>query len=296
MPENLLPPNWGSAPFDERDLDAVLAGETADIPDALRPVADALASLRAAPSPSELRGEANAMAQFRELGQGQAARHTEPAPTLPLPAQATGRRRQTARHRGPRLVSRPGRRRNGALLATGAAAAIVAAAVFTGSLPSPISHLARTPSNSPSAAHGTRNSSSPNVETSTASKEATGSPSATRSATSGQSKAETICRTYYGYYMHPPPPSDLRTEMSVEKQLSKLVGNDAPRKMYDYCAQFLTTLPPWTALNKPPAPAHTGTGGSGSNSQGGRSGDAGSNQNGGSGAQQNGGSGAQQNR
>src|SRR5437899_4972229 len=132
MPANLLHPSWGSAPFDERDLDAVLAGETADVPYALRPVADALASLRAAPAPCELRGEANAMAQFRELGQGQAARDAEPAPTLLLPAQDAGRRRRAARHRGSRRVSRPGRR-NGALLATGAAAAIVAAAVFTGS-------------------------------------------------------------------------------------------------------------------------------------------------------------------
>jgi len=293
MPDNLPPSGWGPAPFDERDLDAVLAGETADIPAALRPVADALTSLRAAPAPAELRGEANAMAQFRELGQGQAARHAEPAPTLLLPAQAVGRRRQAARHRGPRWVSRPGRRRNGALLATGAAAAIVAAAVFTGTLPDPIAHLARTPANSPSATHGTRNSSSPNVETSTASKEATGSPSATGSARSGQSKAETICRTYYGYYMHPPPQSDLRTEMAVEKQLSALVGNSAPRKMYDFCSQFLPALPPWTALNKPPEPAHAGTGGSGSNSQGGQSG---SNQDGGAGSNQNGGSGAQQNR
>jgi hypothetical protein len=290
MPDNLPPPPWGPAPFDERDLDAVLAGETANVPDELRPVADALASLRADPAPSELRGEANAMAQFRELGQGQAARHAEPAPTLLLPAQAGGRRRQGARHRGPRWASKPGRRRNGALLATGAAAAIVAAAVFTGTLPDPIAHLARTPTNSPSATHGTRNSSSPNVETSTAAKEATGSPSATRSAASGQSNPETICRTYYGYYMRPPP--DWHTEMAVQKQLSNLVGSHAPRKMYNYCAPYLTTLfPNWTpSLSKPPVPAHGGTGGYGSNSQGGQPGSnqAGSNQNGGPGAQQNG--------
>jgi hypothetical protein len=227
------------------------------------------------------------MAQFRELGQGQAARHAEPAPTLPLPAQAAGRRRLAARHRAQRRALRPGRRRNGALLATGVAAAIVAAAVFTGSLPDPIAHLARAPTNSPSAAHDTRNSSSPNVETSTAAKDPTGSPSATGSGVSGQSKAETTCRTYYGYYMHPPPPTDLRTQTSVEKQLSELVGSSAPRKMYDYCAQYLTRLfPKWTpSLNKAPPPAHSGTGGSGANSQGNQ---AGSNQNGGSGAQQNG--------
>ena len=286
MPDDLLPPSWGSAPFDERDLDAVLAGETVDIPDALRPAADALATLRAAPAPSELRGEANAMAQFRELVQGRAARHTEPAPTLLLSAQADGQRRRAARHRGRRRAAKPGRRRNGALLATGAAAAIVAAAVFTGTLPDPISHLARAPTSSPSAAHDTRNSSSPNVETSTAAKDPTGSPSATGSTASGQSKAVTTCRTYYGYYTHPLPPSELRTEMSVQKQLSDLVGNNALRKMYDFCAQYLTTLPPWSpALNKAPPPAHSGTGGSAANSQGGQ---AGSNQNAGAGPQRNG--------
>lgn len=289
MPDDLLPPSWGSAPFDERDLDAVLAGERADVPDALRPVADALASLRAAPAPSELRGEANAMAQFRELGQSQASRHGEPAPTLPLSAQAVGRSRQAARNRGRRRAVKPGRRRNGTLLATGAAAAIVAAAVFTGTLPDPIAHLARTPANSPSAAHSTRNSSSPNVETSTAARDATGSPSATGSTASGQSIAATTCRTYYGYYLHSPP-SDLRTETSVEKQLSELVGSSAPRKIYDYCAQYVTGLfPKWTpALDKAPPPAHSETGGSGANSQGGQVGGAGGNQNGGSGAQQNG--------
>ena len=283
MPDNLLPPGWGSAPFDERDLDAVLAGETADIPDALRPVADALATLRAAPAPSELRGEANAMAQFRELAQG----HAEPAPTLLLSAQADGRRRHLARHRGPRRVSTPGRRRNGALLATGAAAAIVAAAVFTGTLPGPIAHLARTPTNSPSAAHDTRNSSSPKVETSTAAKDPTGSPSATGSAASGQSIA-TVCLKYYGYYKH--PQSSDATEASLGDQLSRLAGTSDRHKMYLYCAPYIAGIyKKWIpALDKAPPPAHSGSGGSGSNSQGSQVGGVGSNQNGGPGAQQNG--------
>ena len=57
MPDSLPPPGWGPAPFDERDLDAVLAGKTADVPVALRPVADALAALRAGPVAAELYGE-----------------------------------------------------------------------------------------------------------------------------------------------------------------------------------------------------------------------------------------------
>ncbi|MFZ0756547.1 MAG: hypothetical protein WAN00_22505, partial [Trebonia sp.] len=83
MPDSLLPPGWGFAPFDERDLDAVLSGKTADVPVALRPVADVLASLRAGPVPAELYGEANAMAEFRALGLGQAGR---PGPTMLLEA------------------------------------------------------------------------------------------------------------------------------------------------------------------------------------------------------------------
>jgi hypothetical protein len=282
MPDELLPPSWGSALFDERDLDAVLAGETADVPDALRPVADALAQLRAAPAPSELRGEANAMAQFRELVQGQAARRAEPAATLLLPARGAGQRRQATRHRGRRRAPGPGRRRHGALLATGAAAAIVAAAVFTGSLPNPIAHLARTPTNSPSASHSGQSSSPPNVEITSAAKEPTGSPSATRSAASAQRAA--VCRAYYGYYKHPVAP-DWRAEASLGKQLSKMAGSTDLDKVYKYCAPYLTQSPP----------THSGTGNQGSGDQGGPAGGAGGNQNSDSGSNQNGGSGAQQN-
>ena len=46
MPDSFPPPGWGPAPFDERDLDAVLAGKTADVPVALHPVVDVLAALR----------------------------------------------------------------------------------------------------------------------------------------------------------------------------------------------------------------------------------------------------------
>ncbi|MFY9867691.1 MAG: hypothetical protein WAK58_28120, partial [Trebonia sp.] len=100
MPDSLLPPGWGFAPFDERDLDAVLSGKTADVPVALRPVADVLASLRAGPVPAELYGEANAMAEFRALGLGQAGR---PGSTMLLEALPAGSRarsgRRPARHR-----------------------------------------------------------------------------------------------------------------------------------------------------------------------------------------------------
>ncbi|MGB6618721.1 MAG: hypothetical protein WBE95_31940, partial [Trebonia sp.] len=94
MPDSLLPPGWGFAPFDERDLDAVLSGKTADVPVALRPVADVLASLRAGPVPAELYGEANAMAEFRALGLVQAGR---PGPTMLLEALPAGSRARSGR-------------------------------------------------------------------------------------------------------------------------------------------------------------------------------------------------------
>src|SRR5215469_1821349 len=105
MPDSPLPPWWGPAPFDERDLDAVLSGEAIDIPVALRPVADALAALQAAPMPAELRGQATIMAEFRALaefrttGLGQDRRAGVPAHTLVLSGpQERLRHRRAPRH------------------------------------------------------------------------------------------------------------------------------------------------------------------------------------------------------
>ena len=239
----------------------MLAGEVADVPVALRSVADALAALRADPTPAELRGEAKVMAQFRALGPGQAAHRGEPAPTLVLPAQADGRRR-AARHRGRRRAVRPKRRRRtGVLLGTAAAAAVVLTAAFSGSLPSPIdhlAHLARSPSSAPTTAHGTTNSSSPKADSTSASQEPTGSPSATGSATSGLSRAA-ACREYYGYYMHPADPS---AEASLGRQLSEMAGSQDPHKVFRYCAPYIRNLfEHWApALAHDPTQAHTGTG------------------------------------
>ena len=149
MPDSLLPPGWGFAPFDERDLDAVLSGKTADVPVALRPVADVLASLRAGPVPAELYGEANAMAEFRALGLGQAGR---PAPTMLLEALPAGSRarsgRRPARHRVRPARRHPLRRailRPAVLSAVAAAAVIVVAVLVTGNFVGPfrdIAHMA----------------------------------------------------------------------------------------------------------------------------------------------------------
>ena len=146
MPDSLLPPGWGFAPFDERDLDAVLSGKTADVPVALRPVADVLASLRAGPVAAELYGEANAMAEFRALGLGQAGR---PAATMLLEALPAGSRarsgRQPARHRVRPARRHPLRRatlRPAVLSALAAAAVIVVAVLVTGNFAGPLRAIA----------------------------------------------------------------------------------------------------------------------------------------------------------
>jgi hypothetical protein len=251
MPDSLLPPGWGLAPFDERDLDAVLAGKTADVPVALRPVADVLAALRAAPVPAELYGEANAMAEFRALGLGQAGR---PAPTMLLEALPAGSRarsgRQPARHR-----VRPARRRAlrravlrpAALLGAVAAAVIVFAVLVTGNFVSPfrdIAHMASPSARTPSATGSTGHSAAPRVETSSAGLETTAPPSATHSTASAQSVLSNSCRAYYSYYKHPEGLSYWATQLSLWDQLTKLTGTDNWFKVYQYCAPYVQDLFP----------------------------------------------------
>jgi hypothetical protein len=59
------PPPEGPAPYTERDLDDLLSGNTANVPEALRLVATTLDALRRPPVRDELDGEAGARAAFR---------------------------------------------------------------------------------------------------------------------------------------------------------------------------------------------------------------------------------------
>lgn len=242
MPDTLPPPAWGSAPFDDRDLDAVLAGETADVPVTLRPVADALAALRAAPAPAELRGEANAMADFRALRLNHTGRLAGVAPTLLLPAVPAGQpRRRPARYRGRRRGHRPLSPRAGALTLVALAAASVVVALLTGSLPGPIERLAgvaRSPAASAASAHPAGNS-SPKTETTSAAMETSPQSSVAVPATSGQAQASSACRAYYGYDTQPFAPSAWSTRTSQWQQLTRLAGSRDPRKVYRYCVQYL---------------------------------------------------------
>jgi hypothetical protein len=250
MPDSLLPPGWGFAPFDERDLDAVLSGKTADVPVALRPVADVLASLRAGPVPAELYGEANAMAEFRALGLGQAGR---PAPTMLLEALPAGSRarsgRQPARHRVRPARRHPLRRatlRPAVLSALAAAAVIVVAVLVTGNFAGPfrnIAHMASPSARTPSAT-GSAGHSAPRVDTTSAGLETTAPTSVTHSTASAQSVLSNSCRAYYSYYKHPEGLSYWATQLSLWDRLTKLTGTDNWFKVYQYCAPYVQDLFP----------------------------------------------------
>ncbi len=274
MPDSLLPPGWGFAPFDERDLDAVLSGKTADVPVALRPVADVLASLRAGPVPAELYGEANAMAEFRALGLGQAGR---PGPTMLLEALPAGSRarsgRRPARHRVRPARRHPLRRailRPAALFGAVAAAVIVFAVLVTGNFVGPfrdIAHMASPSARTPSATGSTGHSAAPRVETSSAGRETTAPPSVPHPTAPAQSQSQSpsqTCRAYYTNLVRPQGPSAWATRPTLLQQLTKLARTDDWFKVYQYCAPYVKDpLPGVPAAGQgqaPPAPVHPGQG------------------------------------
>ena len=287
MPDSFLPPGGGLAPFDERDLDAVLAGKTSDVPVALRPVADVLAALRAGPAPAELHGEANALAEFRALGLGQVERRARPArppETLLLEAPPAGSLagrpvrpgRQPARHRG-----HPGRRRApqrssdqpGLLLGAAAAAAVVLALVVAGNFAGPFKRITSTVAHSmagrPSATHSAGDSVAPGVETASAAREPTTNPSASDPAAAAQSAGSQACRAYYKEYQHPGP-SAWAAELSLWHQLTKLVRSEDPFQVLRYCAPYVRDLLPggMPATGQDPLPAHARPGDQGNGHSG----------------------------
>jgi hypothetical protein len=268
MPDNLPPSGWGPASSDERDLDAVLAGQMADIPIALRPVADVLAALRASPAPAELWGEANVMAEFRAHGPGGVARPMGPAPTRPLSALPDGPspRRRPTRRRGRRKTARPVVSHwAGALTGIAAAVAIVIVVAFTGNLPANLERLAHLgPTARPSAATASPRPSAPKTETSSESHQPTTPPPATHSTGSAQSEDTAACRAYYGDYMHP---QSLATEKSLWQQLTGLAGSRIPLTVYQFCLPYLDGMfPRWMPeFGQYPAAPHTSTGSQGSN-------------------------------
>ncbi len=167
MPDSQVPPIWGPA-YDERDLDALLSGETGSVPVALKPVQSTLAALRGAATRRELADEAVARAAFRAFvpvspttGPLPWAAEAEPAAvtshTLVLPP--AGRRQQpAARHRHRRRTAGSARRPGIAVTGAAAAALIVVATVVTGALTGSIGELTsfgRQPASASAPARGT---------------------------------------------------------------------------------------------------------------------------------------------
>jgi hypothetical protein len=259
MPDSFPPLSWGPPPFEERDLDALLSGETVDIPLTLRQVADALVALRAAPTTAELSGEANimaefsAVAEFRALGLSEAARAGGEAHTLVLPAVPGGDvpPRRGARHRVRRAAQRPpGRRpvsrRAGVVLGGAAAALVVATAALAASLhgPSHPSHPSAVQSSTSHSATGSGVSASEAANS--AATEHPSHPASSRAAGPGvsvppsKSKPAKMCRAYFDFLRHPGPKSKLADEVTLYWQLVQLAGG--PDKVLGFCGQYIKNM------------------------------------------------------
>lgn len=293
MPDSFPPLSWGQPPFDERDLDALLSGETADTPLALRQVADALTALQAAPTQAELTGEAAIRAEFRSVVLDEAARtdghpYAQVLSALTLdrgsrpPARHRSRRLAPARsrrvrRRGRRGIGRPG----GALLGVAVLVLAVAAIAFTGSLPGPIQRLTHLSSNNSSAAAqpGSGRSSQGLTGAGTAaprtghpqkkhpvahaSPDASPTPPASTQA-QVQAQARKDCITYYSYFLHRQPPGTWPAEQAVLAKLIKLANGSS--HVLAYCASYVRGLfhgiAPWWVPTQlapqPGAPNQTG--------------------------------------
>ena len=126
MPIFPWPAQGGIPPLGDPALDALLTGRVLaeDAPGGLRPVAEAIAALNAAPTRSELAAEASARSVFRCTFGSSAER-------------------ARSRHRSrPALLSRLGSRLGAAAAVGMVALSAAAAAAYTGALPAPVQNLA----------------------------------------------------------------------------------------------------------------------------------------------------------
>jgi len=275
MPDSQVPPLWGPA-YDERDLDALLSGETGSTPVALQPVESTLAALRAAATGRELSDEAVARAAFRAFAPARPT--TAPLPwtagaepaavtsdTLVLPP-ADHRPQPAARHRHRRPAARSARRPR--IAVTGAAAAsVVVVAVVAGALTGSIGELTsfgRSPASPSASARATGQS--PGSEGTLVTGAASERPQDPQSAVSATpvtprptSGPGSLCREYFE---RPRPfgPGDEAALSSLQGQLSKLAGGSSPLKIYGYCLHYLDGPLDGRGGLPPPGPPADGSG------------------------------------
>ena len=240
-----LPPDEGPDPYEGHDLDGLLSGAGDSFPAGLRPVAQTLDALRAAPMHAELGGEAAARADFRRimLGAGSGAAwssdRSDDARTLILPVEAAsvGSRPVQGRHRRQRPARR-GRWQAKALAGAAAAAVVVVgvtalAGTWSGSGSQPAQagpSLRATSATSPSTRPGSKG-----VEgNATQAPASSPSPTASKQSADGAEVGPSdLCREFYGSGESLSP----MAKLGLMRQLSQLAHG--PMRVFSYCLQFL---------------------------------------------------------
>jgi hypothetical protein len=256
MPDSQPTPPWGLA-YDERDLDALLSGDTAATPAALRPIESTLAALRAGATGRELSREAAARAAFRAFAGASPAvappawtAGAEPAVTghtLILPA-LDGQPQPAPRRRHRHRRSAAGGSRRPGIVVTGVAAAalIVVAAAVTGALTGSIGELpsfGRQPASASASARATvQPPGSQGVLVTGAARAPSPKPSASESAPATPRPTvspASLCREYFqslSGFDHPMA-GGAPAWVALRGQLGRLAGG--PFKIDGYCFHVL---------------------------------------------------------
>lgn len=264
LPEAVAEAILDGQPLDGRVLREPLAAE-------VWPLMETMGALRAAPTAAEFRGQAAAMAAFREVSGIAGPEELAHTLQLEVPHLGAGRRAARARHRAParrRPAGRPSAKRRLGLAAAGAAALVAILGIFSysGYLPGPFQGDSRMATSSPGAQ---RSSPAPASRSATgpgglAGSSATPAPAPTPTpaptpAAGSQSQAARLCQAYFA-----DPWRDLNDFM----KLSKAAGG--PMKVYNYCRPYLQDEPGHVPDNNdapPPGFGH-GNGGNGSSQDG----------------------------
>ena len=270
-----LPADGGPDPYDGWDLERVLSGENVRIPEGMRPVAETLAALRAAPMRAELADEASARAAFREImlasgsGSGSGSGPARPgggadgARTLILPARAPdgGPHAVTRPRHAHRRPRRRGRWQPKALAGAAAAAVIVGGIALAGTFSGAGGHpgqLGRSPGATSATPESSHSRSNGLEGTATKTKEPTPHPTPSQSTAGGsgaESEAKALCNQYLGFIMRHESRSDWAAEGDTYDQLSNLAGGSW--RIVGYCVDLEH---PWAMSPKGPGSYYTGPG------------------------------------
>jgi hypothetical protein len=241
MPDSFPFPPEGLQSHDDRALDSLLSGDP-DVPESLRPVADTLNALRAAPSARELRGEAAARAQFRALSQ-EARWGADDPRTLEMPAVPSQRRRGAPVRAVRRRQSRT--RLAGLAAAAAVLVAAVVAVTYTGYLPSRLQSIAHQtisapPVRAPSdpGTSGLQSASARPVAPSTTAPAASAPASQAPAPSAGAPGKSALCEQFWSDLKHARPgrpgrPGRMPWETPRYGQLVAAAGG--PRKVFAYC-------------------------------------------------------------